>query len=63
MLTQKWGVRAPTLLQLLDGLENEDPTIDAIQERADPLEVTIRPGDNRRSDGKRWDPDTGTWVD
>jgi hypothetical protein len=32
MLTQKWGVRAPTLLQLLDGAENEDPTLDAIQE-------------------------------
>lgn len=31
MLTQKWGVRAPTLLQLLDGLENEDPTLDALQ--------------------------------
>ena len=32
MLTQKWGVRAPTLLQLLDGLENEDPTLEALQE-------------------------------
>lgn len=31
MLTQKWGVRAPTLLQLLDTSENDDPVLDALQ--------------------------------
>ncbi|WP_123632433.1 hypothetical protein [Phaeobacter inhibens] len=31
MLVQKWGVRAPTLLQLLDEGENGDPVVEALE--------------------------------
>ena len=33
MLTQKYGVRATTLLNIMDEAENDDPVLSAIQDQ------------------------------
>lgn len=69
MLTQKYGVRATTLLNTMDEAENEDPVLDAVTEKPeriginpDPLWVPDANGKMVPAPGWRWDDAQGMMV-